>query len=270
MHLIPVSKLKNYNYSIDVINALKQYWKKSSSFNCIGRPKKKNMLLYLDGCCAEYTLKSGKKITAESGSVVYAPVNCEYSVRFYDFKKPSSNTVGINLFIYGSDGEPIILGDDIEIYSADNENYKMLFSKANIAGELITPNYGKMKAAVYDILSALGDYYMPEAFGKYNIIAPGIIAIEKGDVKDLYIGSLAEMCGISECYFRRLFKEYSGMSPTEYIIHSKIQRAKTLLKYNNISAAETAELLGFGDPSYFTKKFKEYTKMTPIEYRNKQ
>ena len=267
MNIIPIAKLKKHNYSINVINALKQYWKISDSFSCIGSPKKKNMLLYLDGCSACYSIKGGESITVESGSIVYTPINCEYSVKFYNFQKPSSNTIGINLFIYDENNVPVILSDNIEVYTADNENYKLFFSKANSCSNLLHPNYGKMKSAVYDILSALSDRYLPESFGKYNIIAPGILAIEKGCNENLYIKEIADLCNVSESYFRRLFKEYSGMSPMEYIIQYKIRRAKTLLRYNNISAAEIAELLGFGDPSYFTKKFKEYTKMTPTEYR---
>lgn len=270
MNTIPISKLKNYNYSINVVNALKQFWKVSDSFNCIGRRKEINMLLYLDGCSARYTLKNGKVMTAHSGDIVYAPINCEYIVKFYDFQTPTSNTIGVNFFLYDEDGTPSVLSSDIEIYTADNENYKLLFAKVNGCCNIISMNYGKMKSAVYDILSALSDCYLPDSFGIYNTIAPGIIAIEKDGGENLYIKELADLCNISECYFRKLFKQYSGMSPTEYILQKKIHRAKTLLKYDNITAAEIAEMLGFGDPSYFTKKFKEYTKMTPTEYRNKK
>lgn len=270
MNIIPIAKLKTYNYSVNVINALKQFWKASNSYTCIGSPKEKNMLLYLDGCSAQYSQKDGKCLTAESGNIIYTPINCEYSVKFYDFKTPSSNTIGINLFLYDETNTPFVLSDNIEIYVPDNENYRLLFSKANSCSNLINPNYGKMKSAAYDILSSLSDYYLPDSFGIYNIIAPGIIAIDKDGGENLYIKEIADLCNISENYFRKLFKEYSGMSPTEYILQKKIHHAKTLLKYDNISAAEIAERLGFGDPSYFTKKFKKYTKMTPTEYRGKK
>lgn len=268
MNIIPISKLKNYDYSVRVLNTLKQFWKHSASYTCMGSPKKNNMLLYLDGCSAKYSVKGHDDVIAKSGSIVYTPVNSEYQVEFFDFQTPQSNTVGINFFLFDEKNIPTVLCDSIEIYTADNENYKLFFSQANRAGNIINPNYGKMKAAMYDILSALSDYYIPESFADYNIILPGITAIEKDGGNNFYIKDIAELCGISESYFRRLFKEYSGMSPTEYILQNKIRRAKTFLKYDNLSSAEIAETLGFGDASYFTKKFKQYTKMTPMEYRN--
>lgn len=75
------------------------------------------------------------------------------------------------------------------------------------------------------------------------------------------------MCKVSECYFRRLFKEFSGMTPVEYITHNKIKKAKNYLKYENIPIGKIALLLGFSDASYFTKQFKSATGITPAEYK---
>ena len=124
-----------------------------------------------------------------------------------------------------------------------------------------------MKAAFYDILANLCEQYANTDLGKYKVISEGIRYLQTSTTSDISIKDIAEMCSVSECYFRRLFKEYSGMSPVEYLTRNKIQKAKTHLRYDNISIAEIASLSGFSDCSYFTKKFHEYTGKTPGEYK---
>ena len=87
MEIIDIKNLYGYNYSLDVINALRQFWKSDKVFNCINNPKKCNMLLYLEGCNAEYTLKNEKKLYAKSGNIVYLPIGIEYILRYTTFEK---------------------------------------------------------------------------------------------------------------------------------------------------------------------------------------
>ena len=75
------------------------------------------------------------------------------------------------------------------------------------------------------------------------------------------------MCNVSEAYFRRLFKVYSGMSPVEYRTVSKICRAKQYLEDDELTVSEIADKLKFADTSYFVKQFKRATGKTPNEYR---
>ena len=83
----------------------------------------------------------------------------------------------------------------------------------------------------------------------------------------LSIKEVAELCDVSEIYFRRLFKEYAGVSPIEYRMHTKIEKAKKYLQYDQMNTDEISALLGFTDPSYFCRQFKKHTGMTPTEYR---
>ena len=47
MKAVNIKDLYDADYSVIVINALKQYWKSSKRFNCIGAPKRYNILVYL-------------------------------------------------------------------------------------------------------------------------------------------------------------------------------------------------------------------------------
>jgi len=75
------------------------------------------------------------------------------------------------------------------------------------------------------------------------------------------------MCNISSVYFRRLFKEQTGMSPTEYRTHLRLVQGAELLRFGTASVSEISDRLGFVDSAYFAKIFKEKYGVTPLAYR---
>ena len=83
----------------------------------------------------------------------------------------------------------------------------------------------------------------------------------------LTIQQVAEELGVSYSNFRKLFKEYTGLSPAAYQQDLKLQRAKELLKTTNLSIKEIAYRLNFDSPDYFSAKFKIKTGRKPSEMR---
>lgn len=81
------------------------------------------------------------------------------------------------------------------------------------------------------------------------------------------IYDVATSSGMSEVYFRKLFKEAFGLSPSQYLISLRIAHAKNLITYEKISVAEVATRSGFSDIYYFSRQFKKETGLTPTEYR---
>lgn len=270
MNIIPLNSLYTADFSVNVINGLKKYWKNSNVFSCLSNPKKVNMLLYLDGLKAEYTKKDSAKIYAESGDIVYTPIHCEYSVRFYDFESKDSNTIGVNFLLYDEDSEPFIFADDICIFkTAQSTNFKMLFSKIDTFSEAAVSCPGRMKAGMYDILSSLSEVHNSVKLTKFDMIAKGISYLENNTRHEMSIAQIAKLCNVSTSYFRRLFKEYANVSPIEYILNSKIEKAKIYLEYENLTIGEISDLLGFTDAAYFSKQFKRKVGMTPMQYKNR-
>ncbi len=85
---------------------------------------------------------------------------------------------------------------------------------------------------------------------------------------DISLSDLATLCGISEEYYCRLFKEMTGTTPTTYINALRITRACDLLQKNPDKKIEDiAVACGFRRHSYFNKVFKENMGITPSEYR---
>lgn len=80
---------------------------------------------------------------------------------------------------------------------------------------------------------------------------------------------LADRCRISEIYFRRLFAESFGVSPKQFILELRIQRAKQLLGEGGLKISAIADACGFGDAYHFSRIFKKRTGYTPTEYRQR-
>ncbi len=265
-----IEYLYSEEFFVTVDKAAKGYWRTQTGFSCIGVPKDRNMLLYLDGCCAEYTLKNGDKLFAESGDIVYCPIGCEYALRFSNFASKNSHTIGINFYLYDRENQPFILANQVTIFQTDDTIYKSLFTKVDNYSEAAVPCPAKMKAAMYDILGNLSAHYRNKDISenKYNIIAKGITHLESDITQDLDISEIAKMCNVSEVYFRKLFKQYAGVSPMEYKMDMKIARAKHYLQFEDLNIKEVADLLSFTDPTYFAKQFKKRCGMTPLQYRS--
>lgn len=104
---------------------------------------------------------------------------------------------------------------------------------------------------------------------KFQLISKGILYLEENNASDLSIKEIAAMCNISEIYFRKLFKQYSGVSPMEYKVNIKISNAKKYLTLETLSIKEIAFLSGFNDYAYFCRLFKRKEGITPKQYREK-
>lgn len=88
---------------------------------------------------------------------------------------------------------------------------------------------------------------------------------------DISLSDLASLCGISEEYYCRIFKELTSTTPTAYINALRITRACDMLQKNpDQKVEEIAVACGFRRHSYFNKVFKEHVGVTPTEYRSKK
>lgn len=86
--------------------------------------------------------------------------------------------------------------------------------------------------------------------------------------RDLTLVELASVVQMSTYYFARLFKQSTGLTPHQYVLNCRIERAKMLLKTRKLSITEICKLVGFHSPSHFIALFRKFTKMTPKAYRD--
>lgn len=86
--------------------------------------------------------------------------------------------------------------------------------------------------------------------------------------KNITPEDVAKELNISYSGFRRAFKEFTGTSPSKYMIELKLNEAKLLLSTTSQSVKEIAYALNYENPDYFPVFFKKRTGLTPVEYRN--
>jgi AraC family transcriptional regulator len=83
---------------------------------------------------------------------------------------------------------------------------------------------------------------------------------------EIKLTTLAEMAGISQYYFCQLFKQSLGISPYQYVLQLRVERAKQLLKSQKMTICDIALACGFANQSHFTKHFRKLTGTTPKAY----
>lgn len=68
-------------------------------------------------------------------------------------------------------------------------------------------------------------------------------------------------------YLSKLFSEVTGTTIEKYFIAQKIEKAKELLAYGEMSLDEIADALGYSSSAYLNSRFKSITGMTPGQFR---
>jgi YesN/AraC family two-component response regulator len=78
---------------------------------------------------------------------------------------------------------------------------------------------------------------------------------------------LSEKLGYDYTYLSNLFTEVKGTTIQEYIIMHKIEKAKELIMYNEMSIADIAYTLNYSSAAHFSTQFKKVTGLTPSFFK---
>ena len=87
--------------------------------------------------------------------------------------------------------------------------------------------------------------------------------------QDLSLESIAAEVGLSQYYFSSLFKQSIGVSPWQYVIQQRVDRAKMLLKTSSLAISNIALLCGFANQNHLNRHFQKLTGLTPKNYRKR-
>jgi AraC-like DNA-binding protein len=82
------------------------------------------------------------------------------------------------------------------------------------------------------------------------------------------IEDLAGELNMSVSHLHHVFKEHTGLSPYQYHLQLKIQRAKEMLHDSGLAVKRIAGILGFQDLYHFSKIFKRKTGVSPLKWRS--
>lgn len=117
--------------------------------------------------------------------------------------------------------------------------------------ELLNPQSAKNKgeSSYEDIIQIVKDYISENLNG------------------NLTVSNLAKIVNMSSSHFSRVFKQQTGFSPYDYILISRLNRAKYLLQVTDMTVASIAYEIGFNSESNFIYFFTENEGISPGKFR---
>lgn len=83
------------------------------------------------------------------------------------------------------------------------------------------------------------------------------------------IDNMAQSLGYHRTYLSKVFKLHTGMSPMNFLLKIRMERAKLLL-FENLTIEQVASSVGYADPLYFSKQFKKWHGSSPSDFRLSQ
>ncbi len=81
--------------------------------------------------------------------------------------------------------------------------------------------------------------------------------------KRFTLHQLSKSCGLGPSRLSELFRKRFGMSPMQYLLELRTEKATQLLSYSNMNISEISEFLGFQTVQYFSRFFKKQTGSCP-------
>lgn len=197
-----------------------------------------------------------EKITFSAGDVLYLPKEEQADIPYN--KTFIKRGTGVCIFFNSNN-----LLHDKPILFKNCNSAEYLFRQ--ICNSYTRENEFKTLSLFYEIISELNETFLEKS--KLDCATTYITKHIDDPFIDLQV--LAQRCGVSKDYFRHLFKQIYGVSPTQYIANQKIIRIKEKLLTSNKSIREISFLCGFYDENYFSRFFKKHTGLTPNEFRKK-
>lgn len=90
---------------------------------------------------------------------------------------------------------------------------------------------------------------------------------ERGDRKLKYSAYLSRELGFEYHYLSTLFSSVENVTIEQYIIRQRVERAKELLKYGELTLSEIAYELGYSSVQHLSNQFKRITGLTPTQFK---
>ncbi len=210
---------------------------------------------------SRYVVENRFTLDMGPGDLLYLPQGREYYVQ----TREPGGCFCVNFHIEGDPrAEPFVM------MPRRPEKWTELFSAMVRCWTYRQPGYmARLRAQLYDMLATVEEdrhaRYLPE---HHTLIIRQRMEKLEGDLaNEISVTELASDCGMSETYFRRLFRELYGLSPKQYIQEARFRQARALLSGSGASIAYVAEASGFPNLYHFSRAFRAHEGMSPSEYR---
>lgn len=124
-----------------------------------------------------------------------------------------------------------------------------------------------MLEQIYRVLTAPGIGGINPRHVHFSRLQAVLARIHEHPADDLSVDVLARLAQVSAAHFRRLFQDAMGVPPHRYILATRLEQARKLLKMTTTPISRIAQDCGFSSQSHFTACFRAAHAATPAEYR---
>ena len=212
--------------------------------------------------------QNGKAYTMQNDSILILSANQWHEG--ISFCRPKTKTMYFHVSADPGYLTPLPENSEkIGLHSFTNVSHNNKFKKIfwDIVNSKLN-NHEKKASILFDLLICeLEEYYEQQTLNSVGERAKAII--HQHPEKFFSNQDLAKHIGISLKALETKFKEQFGITIHQYMLHFKIQQAKTeLTNFQKMPIREIAYNLGFYDEYHFSKQFKKLTGVTPKQYRH--
>lgn len=200
-------------------------------------------------------IHNGKSFVSDRSCAIILPKGQSYTI--CGTENGEFPVINFECTDFHADTFTVLPINNIDSLMKDFEQMKKLF--------LLKSNRTMVMSIFYKIISSIANTVPEEA----GIIRPALSYIENHYTENLTNSQLAQICNISEIYFRKLFTQIYKISPRQYIINLRIGKSKQMLAEGVLQVNAVAERCGFSNPYHFCRLFKSKTGLTPTEYMKK-
>ena len=100
---------------------------------------------------------------------------------------------------------------------------------------------------------------------------PGLLKVinmlEKAPEKSYSLAQMAKISGMCVSSFTKKFRNLTGVSPTEFLLSRRIEKAENLLRNTRLPVYTVADMCGFNNINYFIKTFRRFRHLPPAQFR---
>jgi len=221
---------------------------------------------------AEYIAETGD-IVFVSGHMLHRaePLDCVYEVIVYDLNLIRGNSSGkaseylVPLMEGSSELEAFLHPENTELYSTAVSLFETMCAAAPFYELSVCGTLCKM---FYHLLA---DGRINKIGGSVHghrrkTIATLVEWIETNYRDKITLSDLSKLSGFNEKYLCRVFREFTGDTPTAYINRLRCERAAFEMSVNRKNVTEAAYESGFNELSHFSRTFKKYKGISPREF----
>lgn len=236
------------------------------------RPEDTYLLLRIDGGAVRVACR-GRAFTAGAGDCLFLHLEQPYTLR-QEGEAPLQVLLlrcsgylcaTYHRLLFGGSDEPAAVRPGVAIDAPlDKIRYYMQYP-TNRNHVLMVDGLLQIFTELY--LASLGGAERDSETSHQKWFVETVAYIEAHHTRDIPVRELAGRLDMSESRFYRLFKEYTGCSPHQYLIRVRLQHAQKLLLTTREQVKYVAYTAGFTCVNHFIRYFRRETGCTPADYR---